>query len=191
MTTRRAVEFVITCALTHLPRASGSVGTLRAAVKCPPGELRGLYLARSNDLVCRNLMCGKVGTPCVCRIGRWLSQHRPLLASCEQLSLRGNALHVLPDEVWSLPRLTHLDLSDNDLAVLPEEIGRLASLEVLYVNANQLGELPQSLCSLPRLRYVNVSANRIPGEDLKAWAQALGPTGTVSASTDDLPAQQS
>ena len=150
------------------------MGTLRAATERAPGELRGLHLAQSSDLICKNLMCGKVGTPCVCRLGRWISQNLTLLDHCEELSLRGNALHALPAEIWTLPRLTHLDLSQNDLTALPDEVGGLANLEVLFVNSNKLRTLPQSLWSLSRLRYVNVSANNIPSEDLRAWASALG-----------------
>ncbi len=154
------------------------MGTLRAATRCAPGELRGLHLAQSSDLICKNLMCGKVGTPCVCRLGRWISQNRALLDHCEQLSLRGNALHGLPGEIWTaMPRLTHLDLSQNDLRALPDEVSGLANLEVLFLNSNKLRSLPQSLWSMPRLRYVNISANNISSEDWRDWASALGQAG--------------
>ena len=111
-----AVKLVTTQPAAKLFAAPHSITTLRAAANCAPGELLSLHLEHSDDLVCRNLMCDKVGGPCVCRLGRWMNQNRDVLASCQHLSLRGNNLSVLPDEVWNLPRLTHLDVSQNKLS---------------------------------------------------------------------------
>ena len=55
-----------------------------------------LLLRRSPELVCRNLMCEKVGGPCVCRLALSLSRMPHLTA----LDLSHNSLTRLPDAVW-------------------------------------------------------------------------------------------
>lgn len=37
-------------------------------------HVRSLLLRRSEDLVCRNMLCEKVGEPCVCRLDLVLSR---------------------------------------------------------------------------------------------------------------------
>lgn len=175
MAARRAViEIATSKASERLLRSPSSTVTLRAATKKGPGGVQSLHLEKSGDLICKNLMCGKVGSPCICRVGRWVYQNREVLSGCKELSLRSNALHALPDEIFNLPQLTHLDLSDNDLTLVPEEISRLVALEVLYLNGNpRLESLPGSLHSLPNLRYVNVSDTAICAQSLRLWqAQA-------------------
>eukprot|EP00750_Incisomonas_marina_P014848 INCI17901.2.p1 GENE.INCI17901.2~~INCI17901.2.p1 ORF type:complete len:189 (-),score=25.68 INCI17901.2:51-617(-) len=183
MAARRAmIEIVSSKAGEQLVRSPSSIVTLRAATKQGPGGVQSLHLEKSGDLICKNLMCGKVGSPCICRVGRWVYQNREVLSGCKELSLRSNALHALPDEIFNLPQLTHLDLSDNDLSVVPEEISRLTALEVLYLNGNRhLASLPGSLHSLPNLRYVNVSDTGLCAQTLSSWQSQ------ASSEIDDRP----
>lgn len=71
------------------------------------GATTSLLLRKSEDLVCRNLMCAKLGDACVCR----LAVHVSRLGSLRELDIAQNDLGVLPDSVFELPRLEHLDIS--------------------------------------------------------------------------------
>lgn len=66
-----------------------------------------LLLRKSEDLVCRNMMCAKLGEVCVCR----LAVHVSRLSGLRELDISDNDLGVLPDSVFELPELEHLDVS--------------------------------------------------------------------------------
>lgn len=73
-----------------------------------------------------NLMCEKVGDPCICRLSVVLEK----LQHLEGLNLSGNKLISLPESVGQLQRLRYLDLSNNRLQTLPKSIQYLKQLEV-------------------------------------------------------------
>lgn len=79
-----------------------------------------------------NLMCEKVGEPCICRLARVLS----LTPEIERLDLGKNDLTALPEEVFKLRNLRSLDLSYNRLSTLPSSILQLSQLEVLVLEGN-------------------------------------------------------
>lgn len=83
-----------------------------------------LLLKRSEDLVCRNLMCAKLGGACVCR----LAVHVSKLGSLRELDVSDNNLRVLPDSVFELPELERLDISGKVSGLMP-----MMSLLVLWV----------------------------------------------------------
>lgn len=66
-----------------------------------------LLLRKSEDLVCRNMMCAKLGEACVCR----LAVHVSRLSGLRELDVSDNDLGVLPDGVFELPELERLDVS--------------------------------------------------------------------------------
>lgn len=66
-----------------------------------------LLLRRSEDLVCQNLMCAKLGEACLCRLAVHLSR----LGGLKELDIAGNELGILPEPVFELPALEHLDAS--------------------------------------------------------------------------------
>lgn len=66
-----------------------------------------LLLRRSEDLVCQNLMCAKLGGACLCRLAVHLSR----LVGLRELDIAGNDLGMLPEPVFELPALEHLDAS--------------------------------------------------------------------------------
>lgn len=76
-----------------------------------------LILRASEDLVCRNLMCAKVGGACVCRLALCVSR----LSDLRELDVADNDLGVLPDSLFELARLERLDISGEGLvrAVYP------------------------------------------------------------------------
>lgn len=88
-----------------------------------------LNLEDSPDLLCVNLMCEKVGDPCICRLSRVLEK----LHHLEGLNLSGNKLISLPESIGQLERLRHLDLSNNNLQTLPNTMQQLKELQVNLV----------------------------------------------------------
>ena len=53
-----------------------------------------------------------------------------------RLDLAGIGLRRVPDEVWTLTKLTDLQLSNNRISSLPDAIGNLTSLERLGLAGN-------------------------------------------------------
>ncbi len=80
------------------------------------------------------------------------------LPSVEELHLHGAGLgdHRFATAEWHLPSLTRLSLSGNGLTRVPEQVLGLANVEVLFLHDNpHLRELPAALADLPRLRHVD------------------------------------
>src|SRR6516225_6012777 len=119
------------------------------------------------------------------RSGSWLqcdgaSSSQAMSELKPHLSLWGQGLGVVPDEVWlrtdlqtlvladnnltevservgDLSKLRMLDLGHNRLRELPVSLGRLERSDFLYLHDNRLARLPDSLSRLQRLRYLNIS----------------------------------
>jgi Leucine-rich repeat (LRR) protein len=100
-----------------------------------------LDLTHSSDLTCMNLMCEKVGEPCICRLSLALER----TPNVQELSLARNKLEQLPDSVWNLKELRSLDLSDNALRTLSPLIAQLTQLRHLNLSGNPGIELPSKL----------------------------------------------
>ena len=94
--------------------------------------MQELDLRASRDLVCDNLLCEKVGEPCICRLSRVLERLPALL----RLDLSGNGLVGLPDSICALQQLQHLDLSGNNIQQLPCCLWRMPALQCLDVRSN-------------------------------------------------------
>ena len=111
-----------------------------------------LDLSGSPDLVCKNMMCEKLGEVCVCKLAMWASQSKPRLLQLKRLDLSNNGLNILPDSIFDLDSLKSLNLSYNDLKELPDEICRLHQMETLDVRGNpKLETLPPSLTDRTKL----------------------------------------
>jgi len=82
------------------------------------------------------------------------------LADLEDLSLAGNDLESLPDELGELP-LVRLQLAGNRLTSLPPSLGRLARLEGLWAHGNLLTSLPPTMSGLTSLRALSLAGNRL------------------------------
>ncbi|CAM9877208.1 unnamed protein product [Scytosiphon promiscuus] len=126
-----------------------------------------LLLRRSEDLVCQNLMCAKLGEACLCRLAVHLSR----LGGLRELDIAGNELGMLPEPVFELPALEHLDASGNALKDLPAGIAALSSLRTLRLTDNFLTALPAELASLPSLTEVHLGGNS--GLDVEKVADML------------------
>eukprot|EP00959_Pyramimonas_sp_CCMP1952_P146337 3063422-Pyramimonas_sp.AAC.1 len=105
------------------------------------GKVKVLDLTQSSDLTCMNLMCEKVGDPCICRLSRVLER----TPNVEVVSLAKNRLEQLPDALWTLKELRSLNLSDNSLRDLSTQIAQLAKLRHLNLSGNSGLQMPSTL----------------------------------------------
>lgn len=112
------------CSNTAKRYATSNASSLGQAIRTAR-TVESLDLQQSPDLLCVNLMCEKVGDPCICRLSGVLER---------------------------LPQLKHLNLSQNQLTSIPESIGRLSQLVSLDLSNNKLTELPSSLRGLTQLQ---------------------------------------
>ena len=71
------------------------------------------------------------------------------------LSLHGNSLTHLPNDICQLQHLTQLRLDDSNLEELPSHLGHCHSLEVLHLTNNQrLKYLSESIGELSHLHHI-------------------------------------
>lgn len=87
-----------------------------------------------------------------------LFQSLPLL---QKLSLIGNELRKLPDNINVLSNLTELCVTENNLVFLPETLCQLTSLKSLKLVGNRLKRLPQQIHELTSLQELIVSENQL------------------------------
>ena len=102
-------------------------------------DVRVLNLAGSEDIKCSNLMCERIGGPCVCRLARYIEQHAGVLQhTVRELDLSDNALPAFPESVLKLQSLRTLRLRANALEIIPLEalVSNLPHLEMLDVREN-------------------------------------------------------
>lgn len=92
------------------------------------------------------------------------------LLSLEQLFLGQNSLTHLPDGLWQLRQLRHLDVSENQIRQIAAEIGYLTALRSVDVSENQLRLLPNALVQLPSLRMLEIGGNAELLPLNKPWA---------------------
>jgi Leucine-rich repeat (LRR) protein len=88
--------------------------------------------------------------------------------SLRKLMLSGNIFtgQDLPDEIYSLTKLTHLSVARSGfLGTISEQVSQLSSLLYLDLSYNELGgSIPPSLGSLAKLTSLNLSENHLYGE---------------------------
>lgn len=101
-----------------------------------------------------------------------------------KLSLKGQNLKTLPEEIALFSNLQVLDLSENKLSALPDEIGSLSFLQVLNLYNNRLVRLPESIANLSELTTLYVGSNRLP--EMPLWVGGLGKLRTLDVSYNGL-----
>ncbi|CAK9235934.1 unnamed protein product [Sphagnum troendelagicum] len=77
------------------------------------------------------------------------------------LSLAGNKISSLPDDIKNLVNLRRLGLAGNRLQELPASIGDLQQLEGLWITGNMLHSLPAEIGNLKHLRMLALDGNKI------------------------------
>jgi len=71
------------------------------------------------------------------------------------VNVSSNKLSRLPDSLFSLPHLKHLDASNNLIEVLQPKVSLLKNLTTLLLEGNRLGRLPNSLGYLNDLTQIS------------------------------------
>ncbi|XP_053690793.1 uncharacterized protein LOC128739339 [Sabethes cyaneus] len=89
-----------------------------------------------------------------------------LLVNLESLDLSQNAITMLPNSLGCLRNLTTLKINENKLTCLPQAVGKLSSLEILDASNNCLVEIPTELALCSNLKEITLNDNhhliRIP-----------------------------
>ncbi|CAH0518638.1 unnamed protein product [Peronospora belbahrii] len=119
-------------------------------------RVKTLQLHKSNDLVCRQIMCEHLSDACACRLA--LALERVPQLQC--LDLSNNKLRTLPDAVYTLQHLKTLNVQQNRLTTLSTDVEKLTELEMLNVCDNELKTLPvKQLETLEKLKTLQVVGN--------------------------------
>eukprot|EP01062_Namystynia_karyoxenos_P073707 TRINITY_DN70521_c0_g1_i1.p1 TRINITY_DN70521_c0_g1~~TRINITY_DN70521_c0_g1_i1.p1 ORF type:complete len:308 (+),score=97.72 TRINITY_DN70521_c0_g1_i1:71-994(+) len=85
------------------------------------------------------------------------------------LDLSANRLETLPESLFSLGRLEHLNVADNELAVLGdgEQVAQLKELRYLECERNRIVALPEELFAATKLNQLGLEGNPLTLEQLK------------------------
>ncbi len=94
-------------------------------------------------------------------IGTWFAaeENQEMLNQIRTLSLAGNNLRCLPEEICRLINLEEVNLSNNKLTHLPEFFGNLRKLKMIFLSNNLLTNYPGSMHNLKEVIEFKTSGN--------------------------------
>jgi Leucine rich repeat len=154
---RTSSQHIVTGSHARVRQASTSTREARSLAEASSlaslGGPHVLLLRASEDLLCRNMMCEKLGGACICRLALTLSRCSQL----RSLDIAANALAELPDAVFERASLQQLDLSNNALTAVPASLRLLAQLEDLNIAGNPLQLSVDHITALPLLKRLSIS----------------------------------
>jgi hypothetical protein len=101
-------------------RSLKDISNLSGAGKQTVIQAAALLLHKSDDLVCNNMFCEKVATPCICRVERALARLCP--QHLKVVDLSNNNLTELPPSLQKFTLLEELNLSHNTLKIVPQYV---------------------------------------------------------------------
>ena len=90
-----------------------------------------------------------------------LPQEIGALGNLRELWLSINGLSSVPPAIGSLTNLRKLDLDNNKFRTLPPQIGALVNLRELWLSNNKLSALPPEIGDLGKLRELWLSNNKL------------------------------
>ncbi len=77
------------------------------------------------------------------------------------LSIAGNKIVTIPDEIGNIATLEYLDISRNKVTAIPSTIGKLTACTFLDIGNNELSYLPESLLQMSSIEKLYVNANHL------------------------------
>jgi leucine-rich repeat protein SHOC2 len=85
-------------------------------------------------------------------------------------------MDTLPEQLFKMTKIKHLNLANNNLSDLPAKISQLSALETLDISDNSIDELPLELVSVKNLKKFNYTNNPL----------STLPNGLVSQGVDNI-----
>ena len=104
-----------------------------------------------------------------------------LLTGAHTIDISDNLLMSLPDSLWTLITVQHLNLESNRFVVLADSLGALTNLESLNLSSNELIALPDSIGELVHLEFLHLTHNAL----VNLPESIGGLTGLTSLDLDD------
>ena len=111
------------------------------------------------------------------------------LSNLEVLSMQGQGIDTIPDEIGNLKKLKWLDLSANSFMKIPESVGNLKELTNFNIGLLCLGNMlplcdlrfyfPSSICNLQKLKNFNIEGRSIAPKEMERIKECL-PKGLFS-----------
>ncbi|MEI6462540.1 MAG: leucine-rich repeat domain-containing protein [bacterium] len=89
-----------------------------------------------------------------------------LQLNLESLDVSNNGLTSLPDNIKLLINLKVLNLSNNNLSNIPSVLGDLTSIQELDLSNNKLRTLPSEISNLTNLKTLDLSGNNFSQTEL-------------------------
>ena len=96
----------------------------------------------------------------------------------------GNIIQSLPDELFDLANLIHLELGMNNISKIPESINKLKQIETISLVNNYIKILPPEIADLLTLKELDLSGNLL--EFLPAFILKLGLQVNFDANEDGI-----
>ncbi len=152
-------------------------------------NLTGWALMEQNGIAMSALSADRAGVyqgPDLASLPALTEEQRAMLLARLRaaVSVAGNALETLPDEVFAYANLRRLDLSRNQLAELPARIGDFAGLEEMVLDDNRLSALPPEIGQLSALRTLSAANNAL--SDLPGSLSRLQRLATLTLRNNQL-----
>lgn len=76
------------------------------------------------------------------------------------ISIRGMDIKKIPNEIFKLPNIYHIEISDTQITKIPDSIGDLKTLKIFDLYYSKLTELPISITTI-NLKLIKLSSNKL------------------------------
>ena len=128
-----------------------------ASSLAPRGGPHVLLLRSSDDMVCRNIMCSKLGNVCLCRLALCLSR----CPNLKSIDLSGNKLDSIPDAIGLCTNLYSIDISNNNLRTLPKVLSQNRYLHEIDLRKNPLSLSIEDILSTRSVKTILADRDQV------------------------------